>query len=105
MNVTSVAWQGEANCAGKPTNLFFPVIGVGKRYSYKKNYSKARNICLDCTVSAECYDFAISNSEEYGMWGGVNFTGRSKHGKRARDKRLIDDRNNFITEQKEKQNA
>lgn len=39
------------------------------------------------------------------MWGGVNFTGRSKYGKRARDKRLIDDRNNFIKEQKEKQNA
>lgn len=105
MNVTSVAWQEKANCVGKPTNLFFPVVGVGKGYSYLKNYSKARNICLDCTVSAECYDFAISNSEEYGMWGGVNFTGRSKHGKRARDKRLITDRNNFITEQKQKQNA
>ena len=39
------------------------------------------------------------------MWGGVNFTGRSKHGKYARDKRLITDRNNFIKEQKEKQNA
>ena len=37
------------------------------------------------------------------MWGGVNFTGRSKHGKYARDKRLITDRNNFIKEQKEKQ--
>lgn len=104
MNVTSITWQERANCVGKPTNLFFPVIGVGKSYSYRKNYSEARSVCLECTVSAECYDYAISNSEEYGMWGGVNFTGRSKQGRSLRNKRLVDDRNNFIKEQKEKQN-
>lgn len=32
---------------------------------------QAKLICLGCGVKKECLDFAVSNKEEFGIWGGT----------------------------------
>jgi len=37
--------------------------------------------CYGCPLLKECYDFAVASEQQYGIWGGINFThGRYKHG-------------------------
>jgi len=35
---------------------------------------EAEELCHKCPLLRECYQFAKANNEEYGIWGGVNFT-------------------------------
>lgn len=34
------------------------------------NYRVARSLCNRCPVKKQCLDYAVSNHEPYGMWGG-----------------------------------
>lgn len=37
--------------------------------------------CHGCPLLKQCYDFAVASNQEYGIWGGINFTHRRyKHG-------------------------
>ena len=31
-------------------------------------------LCFGCPAIRECYNFALDNDEEYGVWGGIIFT-------------------------------
>lgn len=104
-DTVAVSWQDKAKCAGQPATLFFPDVGSGGGHALRQAYEKARSVCLDCTVHTECYNFAVSHEEEYGIWGGVNFTRRLKFGIKARQKQLYVQRAEFVEEYKEKQNA
>jgi WhiB family redox-sensing transcriptional regulator len=57
-------WQDDANCAGLAGDLFFPERGESTR--------EAKAICDDCTVSAECLEYALANSIKHGIWGGLS---------------------------------
>jgi len=32
------------------------------------------SLCYGCPLLKQCYDFAVVNGEQYGVWGGVNFS-------------------------------
>lgn len=68
-------WQDEAGCRKHPVSLFFPDVSVGGGgvHAYKRIVAEARKVCLECPVAKECYNCAIANNEEFGVWGGVNF--------------------------------
>ena len=93
-----MTWQIEAKCAGKPASLFFFEAGVGGKHHYSKAYQEARRICMSCGVVKKCYDYALNNNEEYGVWGGVNFTQRHKHGKKYRAKQISKQHEDFMKE-------
>ena len=59
-----LAWQDYANCRGADADLFFPERGASTR--------KAKAICNACDVKHECLDFAISQGEKFGIWGGMS---------------------------------
>lgn len=40
------------------------------------SYRIARSLCNRCPVRVKCLDFALKNSEEFGMWGGLSPTER-----------------------------
>ncbi len=65
-----LAWQDLANCRGANADLFFPERGASTR--------TAKSICRECTVRAECLEFAIVNSEKFGIWGGLSERERRK---------------------------
>lgn len=65
-----LAWQDYANCRGADADLFFPERGASTR--------KAKSICAECQVKAECLDFAIDVGEKFGIWGGMSERERRK---------------------------
>lgn len=58
------AWQARANCMGVDPDLFFPERGASTR--------EAKEVCRGCVVREECLDYAISNGEKFGIWGGMS---------------------------------
>ncbi len=65
-----MAWQDFANCRGADPDLFFPERGASTRV--------AKTICRECSVQAECLEFAIVSSEKFGIWGGMSERERRK---------------------------
>ncbi|MGD0895692.1 MAG: WhiB family transcriptional regulator [Acidimicrobiales bacterium] len=63
------AWQARANCMGVDPELFFPERGSS-------------------TVRVECLEFAIANSEKFGIWGGMS----ERERRRVRRARLLQQR-------------
>lgn len=57
-----LVWQNYANCLGVDPDLFFPERGASTR--------EAKAVCRGCVVQDECLEFALSNGEKFGIWGG-----------------------------------
>ena len=35
---------------------------------------RAEELCAGCPLLKQCYDFAVESKQEWGVWGGINFT-------------------------------
>jgi WhiB family redox-sensing transcriptional regulator len=57
-------WMELAACAGQPIEVFFPAKG--------QTAAAARAICATCKVQPECLDYARSDSDTMGFWGGTS---------------------------------
>lgn len=59
-------WMAEGSCRGVAgaDGLFFPERGESTR--------DAKAVCADCPVKAECLEYALANSEKFGIWGGTS---------------------------------
>ncbi len=57
-------WQERALCAQTDPEAFFPEKGGSTR--------EAKRICLGCEVRDECLEYALSNDERFGIWGGLS---------------------------------
>ena len=68
--VGDLGWQDYANCRGADADLFFPERGASTR--------KAKSICAVCQVRVDCLEFAVVNSEKFGIWGGLSERERRK---------------------------
>jgi WhiB family redox-sensing transcriptional regulator len=58
------SWQGQASCLGVDPDLFFPERGASTR--------EAKGICHGCVVREDCLEYALVNSEKFGIWGGLS---------------------------------
>ena len=58
------SWQDQANCLGVDPDLFFPERGASTK--------EAKEVCRGCVVREECLEFALSNGEKFGIWGGMS---------------------------------
>jgi WhiB family redox-sensing transcriptional regulator len=58
------SWQRQANCMGVDPDLFFPERGASTR--------EAKEVCRGCVVREECLEYALANSEKFGIWGGLS---------------------------------
>ena len=56
------AWQRQAACRGKGTDLFFPTKGENAKIRAAKAF------CALCPVRRDCAD--AGENELYGIWGG-----------------------------------
>ena len=57
-------WQARANCMGVDPDLFFPERGASTR--------EAKEVCRGCVAREDCLEFALVNSEKFGIWGGLS---------------------------------
>lgn len=60
----------QASCAGMDGELWFPFTTIAAERS------RAVSICGGCPVRAECYRYAKTNGETFGIWGGVLFSAK-----------------------------
>ena len=70
-----LAWQEDALCAQSDPEAFFPEKGGSTR--------DAKRICAQCTVRAECLEYALKNDERFGIWGGLSERERRRLRRRA----------------------
>lgn len=61
-------WQKDALCNQTDPEAFFPDREDGGKM--------AKKVCAGCPVKQDCFDYAVSNNEEFGIWGGVDFSTR-----------------------------
>jgi WhiB family redox-sensing transcriptional regulator len=57
-------WKRQANCMGVDPDLFFPERGSSTR--------EAKEVCRGCVVQEACLEFALTNGEKFGIWGGLS---------------------------------
>jgi WhiB family redox-sensing transcriptional regulator len=57
-------WQERANCLGVDPDLFFPERGASTK--------EAKGVCGGCEVRLDCLEYALSNGEKFGIWGGLS---------------------------------
>ncbi len=75
-----LAWQRQANCMGVDPDLFFPERGASTR--------EAKEVCRGCVVREDCLEFALVNSEKFGIWGGLS----ERERRRIRRRRAVERR-------------
>jgi len=75
MDGDPLAWQEDALCAQTDPEAFFPEKGGSTR--------DAKRICAQCTVRAECLEYALKNDERFGIWGGLSERERRRLRRRA----------------------
>ena len=69
------SWRLDALCAETDPEAFFPEKGGSTR--------EAKKICTGCEVKAECLEYALSNDERFGIWGGLSERERRRLRRRA----------------------
>ena len=75
-------WVEQANCAGTDPEAFFPPPSQAHSISTRQ----VLKTCAACLVQTECLQFAIEQSIEYGIFGGLTPRQRRqvKHRQRAK---------------------
>lgn len=59
-----LAWQQQALCAQTDPEAFFPEKGGSTR--------EAKSVCTFCHVRSDCLEYALTNDERFGIWGGMS---------------------------------
>ena len=70
-------WQLRAACRGKDPAVFFHP-DKETRKERARRLSRARVICNGCPVQLDCYSYALTAREPYGIWGGLGEHERTK---------------------------
>lgn len=65
-----LSWQAHARCHEVDPEIFFPERGGSSR--------AARAVCNNCPVQEECLRYALTNREQFGIWGGTSERERRK---------------------------
>ena len=74
-------WQARGRCRDHPADLFFPE--EESRRDRRMLEDRAKRICQDCPVVAECRRHALSTPEIYGVWGAMTAAERMHGDSRA----------------------
>lgn len=69
-------WTRHAVCAQTDPECFFPEIGgIAGRAKQVCNGNPEKGT-QPCPVRSECLDYALTNNETFGVWGGTTYTER-----------------------------
>jgi WhiB family redox-sensing transcriptional regulator len=56
-------WRQRASCRGVEPDIFYPVTD--------EEAEDAKEICYSCSVRERCLEWALTNRERDGVWGGA----------------------------------
>ena len=71
LGIVHESWQVKAACRGPESAVFFPPTWPERRDERELREARAKTICAQCPVRAECLDFALRIREPHGIWGGL----------------------------------
>lgn len=60
---TDIDFMARGLCAQTDPEAFYPEKG--------QPAMPAKKVCRNCTVRAECLEYALANDERFGVWGGM----------------------------------
>lgn len=63
-------WMGQARCREVDPDLWFPDKGESDKSQ------RAKEICGRCPVQRQCLQYALDNTECWGVWGGLSYDDR-----------------------------
>lgn len=63
-DVDDQQWRRHAACHDTPPDVMFPTDGLG--------VITAKTICHTCPVRRPCAEYALTNGEHHGIWGGLS---------------------------------
>lgn len=69
--MSDFGWHDRAACRGVPLVVFFGHEGES-RAAKRGREEYARSICSQCSVRAECLQWALDSPEAFGTWGGLD---------------------------------
>lgn len=75
---TKREWEVEAACHGMGPDEFFPDSAL-------EVPETARRTCAVCPVRKDCLEWAITNDEKDGIWGGLSAGERSRLVRRRKE--------------------
>ena len=58
------SWMDVAECKGMDPELFHPNRG--------EDTAAAKAVCVKCLARVECLEYALTNNEKVGIWGGTS---------------------------------
>jgi WhiB family redox-sensing transcriptional regulator len=61
--VTNQSWRQTAACRGLDPEIFYPASD--------DDAEAAKGVCNGCAVRMPCLEYALSNREHDGIWGGA----------------------------------
>lgn len=70
-------WRLAARCRTLDPDLFFHPDGE-RREAREERLRRARKVCGDCPVIAQCRTYAVNTREGFGIWGGTSEQERIK---------------------------
>ena len=70
-------WQLRANCRGADIGTFFSPDGERGHERFARE-ARAKLICMQCPVTAECRSHALKVGETFGTWGGLTEAERAR---------------------------
>jgi WhiB family transcriptional regulator, redox-sensing transcriptional regulator len=62
-------WVRRARCIDHDPELFFP---VGSTRPAREQVERAKAVCRDCPVRAECLAWSLDTCQDAGVWGGLD---------------------------------
>ncbi|TYK45469.1 WhiB family transcriptional regulator [Actinomadura decatromicini] len=66
----SFSWHDQAACRRMDLLLFFGPVGE-RNYERAAREREAAEVCMYCPVRDECLEWAFTNNEAHGVWGGL----------------------------------
>jgi WhiB family redox-sensing transcriptional regulator len=70
--IGSIDWREQASCSDLPKAVFFEYNSVSIPFSKRKHFKGiAVRTCAKCPVRSDCYEFAVKNDEQFGIWAGL----------------------------------
>ncbi|MGV9942315.1 WhiB family transcriptional regulator [Streptomyces sp. NPDC003401] len=75
-------WLRSAACIGEDPELFFPVGTSGPAL---RETADAKRVCGRCPVTADCLEYALTEGQTSGVWGGTDEAERAGLLRTARD--------------------
>lgn len=78
---SAMNWRSSAACLSVDPDLFFPISSTGPA---ENQIARAKVICAGCRVRRECLEFALTQDQTHGIWGGTTPEDRQRDRRRRR---------------------